>query len=83
MGTQLFLLHGIIIYPEAETNSIKSSSIALQISLNSIEKYAAKYGMFRLDRIQQVGEQFSICGDYLQGIVKIHGYAMFPALARK
>ena len=39
--------------------------------------------MFRLDRIQQVGEQFSTCGDYLQGIVRIHCYAMFPALVRK
>ncbi len=47
------------------------------------EKYAAKYGMFRRDRIQQVGENFSTCGDYLQGVVRIHGYAMFPALVRK
>ena len=35
------------------------------------EKYAAKYGMFRFERIKQIGEKFSTCGDYLQGIVRI------------
>ncbi len=35
------------------------------------EKYAAKYGMFRLERIQQIGERFATCGDYLQGITRV------------
>ena len=35
------------------------------------EKYAAKYGMFRLERIQQIGERFATCGDYLQGIARV------------
>jgi hypothetical protein len=35
------------------------------------ERYAQTYGLFRLDRIQSVGEKFCTCGDYLQGIVRI------------
>lgn len=35
------------------------------------EKYAATYGMYRLDRIQHIGERFSKCGDYLQGVARI------------
>ncbi len=35
------------------------------------EKYAATYGMYRLELIQQVGERFSTCGDYLQGVARI------------
>ena len=35
------------------------------------EKYAATYGRYRLERIQQLGERFSTCGDYLLGIARI------------
>ena len=35
------------------------------------EKYAATYGRYRLERIQQLGERFSTCGDYLQGVARI------------
>lgn len=35
------------------------------------DKYAATYGMYRIERIQQIGERFSTCGDYLQGIARI------------
>lgn len=35
------------------------------------EKYAGTYGMYRLERIQQIGERFSTCGDYLQGVARI------------
>jgi hypothetical protein len=35
------------------------------------EKYAATYGMYRLERIQRIGERFSTCGDYLQGVARI------------
>ena len=35
------------------------------------QKYASTYGMYRLDRIKQVGERFATCGDYLQGIARI------------
>ena len=35
------------------------------------DRYAKKYGMFRLDRIQTVGEKFCTCGNYLQGIARI------------
>jgi hypothetical protein len=35
------------------------------------EKYAATYGRYRLKRIQQLGERFSTCGDYLQGVARI------------
>jgi hypothetical protein len=35
------------------------------------ERYAETYGMFRLERIQRLGERFAICGDYLQGIARI------------
>jgi hypothetical protein len=30
------------------------------------EKYAATYGRYRLEGIQQIGERFCTCGDYLQ-----------------
>jgi hypothetical protein len=35
------------------------------------ESFAATYGIFRLERIQKLGERFSTCGDYLQGIARI------------
>ena len=35
------------------------------------EKYAATYGMYRIERIQTIGERFSTCGDYLQGVARI------------
>ena len=35
------------------------------------EKYAATYGKYRLDRIQQLGKRFCTCGDYLQGVARI------------
>jgi hypothetical protein len=35
------------------------------------EKYAAAYGRYRLERIQQIGERFSTCGDYLHGVARI------------
>jgi hypothetical protein len=35
------------------------------------EKFAATYGMFRLERIQKLGKRFSTCVDYLQGIARI------------
>ncbi len=34
--------------------------------------------MFRLERIQQIGERFATCRDYLQGVARIHGCAMIP-----
>ena len=35
------------------------------------EKYAAKYGMFRLERIRDIGERFLTCGDYRLGVARI------------
>ena len=35
------------------------------------EKYASRYGMFRLERICQVGERFLTCGDYRLGVARI------------
>jgi len=35
------------------------------------ETYAASYGKYRLERIQQICERFSLCGDYLQGVARI------------
>jgi hypothetical protein len=35
------------------------------------KKYAATYGRYRLERIQQIGERFCTCGDYLQGVARI------------
>jgi hypothetical protein len=35
------------------------------------EKYSATYGRYRLERIQQLGERFCTCGDYLQGVARI------------
>ena len=35
------------------------------------ERYAGTYGRYRLERIQQLGERFSTCGDYLQGVARI------------
>jgi hypothetical protein len=40
---------------------------------NYDEKSAATYGRYRLERIQQLGERFSTCGDYL--CPKMHGRA--------
>ena len=34
-------------------------------------KYAATYGRYRLERIRQIGERFTTCGDYLQGVARI------------
>ena len=35
------------------------------------EKYAAKYGMFRVDRIRDICERFLTCGDYRLGVARI------------
>jgi len=35
------------------------------------DRYAKRYGLFRLERIQSVAEKFCTCGDYLQGIARI------------
>jgi len=35
------------------------------------EKYAAKYGVFRLERIRDIGERFLTCGDYRRGVARI------------
>ena len=35
------------------------------------EKYAGTYGMFRLDRIRDIGERFLTCGDYRLGVARI------------
>ena len=35
------------------------------------EKHAATYGRYRVERIQQIGERFCTCGDYLQGVARI------------
>ena len=47
------------------------------------DRYAVKYGRFRLERIAEVGEHFASCGDYSLGFARIHGFAVFPALVRK
>ncbi|GAH24900.1 unnamed protein product, partial [marine sediment metagenome] len=36
------------------------------------QKYAPTYGRFRLDRITEVVENFISCGDYTQGVARIH-----------
>ncbi len=35
------------------------------------ERYARKFGMFRADRIMEVGNRFRSCGDYLHGVARI------------
>jgi hypothetical protein len=35
------------------------------------ERYAAKYGMFRLDHIRDICERFLTCGDYRLGVARI------------
>jgi hypothetical protein len=35
------------------------------------EKYAAQYGMFRLERIRDMGARFMTCGDYRLGVARI------------
>jgi hypothetical protein len=35
------------------------------------EKYAATYGRYRLERIQQIGERFCTIGDYLKGVARV------------
>ncbi len=35
------------------------------------KRYAETYGMFRLEKIQRLGERFATCGDYLKGIARI------------
>jgi hypothetical protein len=35
------------------------------------EKYAAKYGLFRLERIRNICERFLTCGDYRRGVARI------------
>ncbi|MBI9103201.1 MAG: transposase zinc-binding domain-containing protein [Spirochaetales bacterium] len=36
------------------------------------EQYTEKYGKFHLARIMDVGEHFLACGDYLNGVARIH-----------
>lgn len=55
------------------TSSIRSSNATSTTFCEQYdEKYAATYGRYRLERIQQIGERFSTCGDYLQGVAQIH-----------
>jgi hypothetical protein len=35
------------------------------------ERFASKYGMFRLDRIRDICERFRTCGDYRLGVARI------------
>lgn len=35
------------------------------------EMYTATYGMFRFDRISNIGERFLTCGDYQFGVARI------------
>ena len=35
------------------------------------ERFASTYGMFRLDRIRDIGERFLTCGDYRLGVARI------------
>lgn len=35
------------------------------------DKYASTYGMFRLDRIRDIGERFLTGGDYRLGVARI------------
>ena len=35
------------------------------------ERFAAKYGMFRLERIRDIGKRFQTCGDYRRGVARI------------
>ncbi|MEE8442049.1 MAG: hypothetical protein V3S41_10020 [Spirochaetia bacterium] len=35
------------------------------------ERYAATYGMFRLERIRDIGDRFLFCGDYRLGVARI------------
>ena len=35
------------------------------------ERYAPTYGMFRLNRIRDIGDRFLICGDYRLGVVRV------------
>jgi hypothetical protein len=35
------------------------------------EQHAATYGMYRVERIQQLGERFCTCGEYLQRVARI------------
>jgi hypothetical protein len=54
------------------TICIPSSSNTSMISVEHYdEKYAATYGRYRLERIRQLGERFTTCGDYLQGVARI------------
>ena len=53
------------------------------------EKYAATYGTYRLERLQDVGTRFRLCGDYLQGVARIRcsnpecGYDFFRPFSCK
>jgi len=52
------------IFPAAATSSILSSPQHFADFCRQYdEKYAATYGMYRLERIQRIGERFSTCGD--------------------
>ncbi len=35
------------------------------------KKCAATYGKYRAERIEEIGERFSTCGNYLQGVARI------------
>ncbi len=44
------------------------------------ENFAATYGMYHLECIQEIGERFSTCGDYLQGVVRLCSEIIFPII---
>ncbi len=51
-------------FPAGATNSIPSSPQHFADFCEQYdEKYAATYGMYRLERIRRIGEWYSTCGD--------------------
>jgi hypothetical protein len=63
-----------------------------QYSCRTGIEIAATYGRYRSERIRQIGEQFTACGDYLQGVARIRctnpecglvsGHRLFQRLER-
>jgi hypothetical protein len=45
--------------------------LPVMVYLGTAVSIAATYGIFRLERIQKLGERFSTFGDYLQGVARI------------
>ncbi|NBF40876.1 MAG: hypothetical protein GVY14_10715 [Spirochaetes bacterium] len=69
--SQQIALRKVAIYAFV-TRPVPTPASSTAVSFQSaISSNAATYGRYRHERIQRLGQRFSTCGDYLQGVARI------------